>query len=142
MTRWLVVLALLIAPKVAQADITAPEAVVDLSIFDIGRTTVVMHFTAPHEDGSSGGAVSVYDIRYSTSPITDLDTFNTATKFLEIPTPPQSPGSTECADTYGLAYSTFYYVAMRSRDDVGLWSPLSNVVSFHTHNTGPDPYCP
>ena len=142
MKRFFFTLALLVVPALASAqDTCAPEIVTDVSAFMIGRTSVILHFTAPHEDCSSCGAVSEYAIRYSTSTITESN-FWSATAFSELPSPPQSPGNTECADTIGLSPGTTYYVALKSKDDGNNWSAVSNVVSFTTHTTGTSPVCP
>jgi len=140
MKRHLLVLTLLLVPTLALAtDTCAPEIVTSLTP-NIGRTSVVVQFPAPHQDCGSGGAVSEYSIRYSLSTITEQN-FWSATAFTDIPSLPQSPGTTECADALGLSQGTTYYVAMKSKDSAGNWSALSTVISFTTHTSGTSPVC-
>jgi len=132
---------LLCAPVLALAqDVCAPEATTNLSVSAIGRFSVVVSFSAPHQDCSSGGAVSEYAVRIFSSSPTE-QTFWGGTAFTDVPAVPGTPGFTECADALSLSQGTTYYVAMKSKDSAGNWSPVSNVVSFTTHTTGTSPVC-
>src|SRR5690349_16079077 len=113
MKRYLLSMLLLLLPAVALAqDTCAPEMVTSLSAALIGRNSVVLHFTAPHSDCSSGGAVAEYAVRYSTSTITEQN-FWLANAASDVPGTPASPGSTECADVVTLTQGTTYYAALK-----------------------------
>jgi hypothetical protein len=93
-------------------------------------------WTAPGDDGWSGRA-EAYDLRYSTSPITEAS-FTNATPVAGVP-PPGRGGSEECVTVEGLASEPIYYFALRARDEAGNWSPLSNVATFPTQHAGVTP---
>ena len=118
-------------------DTTAPEKVTDLmGIESEGRITG-LQWTAPHEDGSIGGAVSQYEIRYFTSAITDA---NWASASVCSGTPP-SPGTPGTTENFTLNLGDFtagatYYFALKSADEVPNWSVVSNSPS------GIAPSCP
>ncbi len=88
---------------------------------------LLLTWQAPHEDGPNGGAVSEYDVRYSTGPIDDGN-FNGASIASGIPSP-SAPETEEVFNVTGLAAGTTYYFAIKSKDDSDNWSPLSNVES-------------
>ncbi len=115
----------------------APNAIADLSIQSVvGRTTLVLNWTAPADDGWTGPAEK-YEIRYSTSPITAAN-FSSATLWPVEATPiPSAPGTAECLGLYGLIVCRTYYVAIKSkRVDPGGWSDISNLPSRSTKCTG------
>ncbi|MFH2036335.1 MAG: fibronectin type III domain-containing protein, partial [Candidatus Zixiibacteriota bacterium] len=91
--------------------------------------SVTLSWTAPGDDGTTGAA-AVYDIRYSTSVITDLN-WDLATQVDGEPSP-QMAGTTEELTIVGLEPSTVYYFAIKSADEIPNWSVLSNVVSITT----------
>lgn len=90
---------------------------------------VTLNWTAPGDDGNTGSA-SFYDIRYSTSPITDGN-WEASDQASGEPDP-QVAGSTESFAVTGLSPSTTYYFAIKTGDEVPNWSPLSNVISVAT----------
>jgi hypothetical protein len=106
-----------------------PAAVSDLSVTDVSATTVELTLTAPGADGSVGTSTA-YDLRYSTSNITEGN-WDSATQAAGEPTP-QVAGSTETITVSGLAPNTLYYFAMKASDEVFSTSTLSNVVSTTT----------
>ena len=112
---WLLVavllLLLLVAPAIARAQ----------------ADTLTLGWTAPGDDGSLGAASS-YEIRMSTSPITPAN-FASAT-VLASPPAPRPAGERQEFVVRGLNRANEYWFAVRSRDDVGNWSPLSNVVHW------------
>ena len=89
--------------------------------------SVTLGWTAPGDDGRIGRAQH-YELRYSTSPIT-ASNFSSATLVGGVP-PPAPSGSMERFTITGLDLQTFYYFALKSRDDAGNWSALSNVVVY------------
>lgn len=105
-------------------DITPPAAVMDLAALNPSANSVDLTWTAPGDDVSTGTATS-YDVRYATSPITDL-TWAVATQATGEPLPSPA-GSAESMTVTGLVPNTTYYFALRTSDEVPNTSALSNV---------------
>jgi hypothetical protein len=105
-------------------DQTAPAAVTDLTFSNVAYTSLDLKWTAPGDDGTSGQAIS-YEVRTSTSSIT-LSSWNTATPVTGLPTP-KPAGGKETFTVSGLTAKTTYYFALRTLDEVGNISSLSNV---------------
>jgi len=84
-------------------------------------------WTAPGDDGKVGRA-QVYSLRYSTAPITESN-FAIATQVSGVPAPGAS-GAIENVTVTGLVQNTTYYFALKTRDEAGNWSALSNVVRY------------
>jgi chitodextrinase len=95
-----------------------------------GSGRVPLTWVASGDDGSTGTAMA-YDLRYSTSPITDDATFNAATKVNNVPAP-QVSGSTETFTVLYLQGSTTYWFAIKAVDKGNNTSPLSNVITTTT----------
>ncbi len=111
-------------------DTTPPEAIADLAAGGATCTTISISWSAPHEDGGSGGAVSSYDIRYGIGDIASVE-WDSLESVADAP-PPHSPGSRESYLLRGLQEGTTYSVAIRAVDDARLASGISNVASAHT----------
>lgn len=107
-------------------DTTPPDAVSDLVILDITTTTVALEWTAPadHRDDGSSGPVDAYDLRRSDVAITGAN-FAQATAVSSIPAPLPA-GQRHRLDVAGLTPGTRYWFALKSRDDLGNWSALSD----------------
>ena len=103
---------LLFAPLIAQGQ---------------GVDTVVVRWTAPGDDGSLGTAAN-YDLRFSLSQINDSN-FNSATPVNGLPAP-RVAGSREQVTVRGLVRGTTYWFALKTRDDEGNLSPISNLVRW------------
>jgi len=86
---------------------------------------VTVSWTATGDDGSVGTA-SYYDIRYSTSFISESNWYS-ATKVVVVPTP-GGAGTPEQFEVCGLDYGTTYTIAIKAADEMYNWSALSNVV--------------
>lgn len=108
-------------------DDTPPEAIA-LNASNNGMTEVVLTWIAPADSGN--GSATFYDIRYSTSPISEGN-FDDATAVANPPAP-QPAGSAESYTVSGLAPGTTYYFAIKSADFFGNESAISNVVSVTT----------
>jgi len=96
-------------------------------------STVVLHWTAPGDDGIVGRATS-YALRYRSTAITGTDTtswWNAATPATGLPIPGVS-GSTDSVRVRGLIPLTTYYFVVRAADEVPNWSGFSNVASRTT----------
>lgn len=92
-----------------------------------GADSLVLRWTAPGDDGDVGTA-AYYELRMSASPITAAN-FSSA---LIVPgTPdPQVAGTVQFFTVRGLQRGTPYWFAIRTMDETGNWSPISNVVQF------------
>jgi hypothetical protein len=88
---------------------------------------LTLTWTSPGDDGASGTA-AFYDLRYSTSPITDEAQFGGATTLDGEPSP-QSAGSAASFSFEPPEEGVTLYFRMKAFDDVGNPSPLSNQAS-------------
>jgi len=111
-------------------DGSPPDPITDLAALNPDSTTIDLTWTAPGDDGDQGRATR-YDLRYSTTPITD-ENWDGATEVDGEPAP-QDAGNTEYFTVTDLASSTLYYLAVKTYDEGNNVSPLSNVV-FETTN--------
>lgn len=91
-------------------------------------------WTAPGDDSLTGRATQ-YDLRYSTASITAAN-FASATRVTGMAAPGVS-GATETVAVTGLSPATTYYFAIKTGDDAGNWSLVSNVPSKAT-SAAPD----
>lgn len=110
-------------------DTTRPAAVTNLSAAKAATTIVLLTWSAPGDDGSTGTAAG-YDIRYSTSAITEAN-WASATQVTGEPVPGIA-GSSQSMFIRGLKSFTTYYFAMKASDEVPNLSGLSNIVSVTT----------
>jgi hypothetical protein len=101
--------------------------------------SVTLFWTAPGDDSLLGRATA-YDLRYSTSTITTAN-FGNATQVTGLPTP-QASGAAERYTVSGLTGGQNYYFCIRTRDEVGNWSGISNVVFTPARTAGVDPDAP
>jgi len=114
LARWLVLLPLLPCCLVA----TPPSAVL------AAATPFTILWTAPGDDGLVGRA-SMYELRYSTLPISPAN-FWLATKIPGLPLPGIA-GTQQSFVVPGLFDSVGYYLAIKTVDEAGNWSAISNV---------------
>lgn len=110
----------------------SPSDVLDLVATAIDNTSFRLSWTAPGDDGTKGTA-SGYDIRYSTSPITDQN-WNSAIEVVGEPSP-KPYGQIETIDVVGLNSGTNYFFALKTVDDVPNWSGISNVAPGLEYNS-------
>jgi hypothetical protein len=115
-------------------DVTDPSAVLDLEA-SVAYNMVSLTWTAPGDDGDIGTA-SIYDVRYDLVEILDDDAFEAATQAEGEPAP-QVSGSIETFLVTNLASDTPYFFAMKSIDDAGRDSELSNLASATTGPPAP-----
>ncbi len=138
------------------SDQTAPAAVSTLSASQGGTGQINLSWTAPGDDGSTGTAWR-YQIKYSTAPIVESVTgwpdwtppvpqtvndwktrtsallatqrpFVSAINVLDLPAP-ASAGTQQSKTVSGLTSSTTYYFAIKTLDEAGNLSSISNVAS-------------
>ena len=118
-----------LATKTTSGDAVPPSTVADLSVTNRTGNSISVRWTAPGDDGAVGTA-SIYDIRYSTSTITTAN-WGSATQATAEPAPAVA-GTQQTYTLSGLAGSQTYYVAIRTTDDRGNVSVISNVVNATT----------
>ena len=88
--------------------------------------TITLHWTAPGDDSLTGRATT-YDLRYSLAPIT-AQNFSSA---IRVPTgQPLMAGSRETYSIPGLLYNSYYRFALKTADEAGNWSAMSNVITL------------
>lgn len=114
-------------------DTTRPAKVTDLKVASSTGNTLTLAWTASGDDGTVNRA-SYYDIRYSTTPISDA-TWNDATKITNPPVP-SAPGLTESYVVLDLTAQTKYYFALKTADEMNNWSSLSNIANGTTSSGG------
>jgi hypothetical protein len=107
-------------------DTIPPAAITDLAVIDGAAGSLTLTWTASGEDGVLGTA-AVYDLRYSSSPIT-LAGWDSATA-AEGELAPREAGRAETLLVEGLVADSSYFFALRTSDDHGNVSGLSNIVS-------------
>ncbi len=111
-------------------DVWPPIAVTDLTVRTLSDSAVEVSWTAPGDDSTAGRAAR-YELRFATSP---PDTGHLEAWFLNAtPVPglpaPKPADSLEAQIVTGLQPMTTYYFALRSYDDAGNASPISNIAS-------------
>ncbi|MDO8740774.1 MAG: fibronectin type III domain-containing protein [Candidatus Woesearchaeota archaeon] len=104
-------------------DNIPPNMVTDLRVTSTSENSIILEWTSPGDDGTSGTASS-YDIRYSTSSITESN-WNSATKWQEKQNP-QPAGAIEIRTITGLSPGMKYYFALNAIDDKGNIALISN----------------
>ncbi|MFH0972312.1 MAG: fibronectin type III domain-containing protein [Candidatus Micrarchaeota archaeon] len=121
-------------------DRTPPSAILDLQATFQTGTSILLQWTAPGNDGSSGTA-RIYDVRYSINTINDAN-WASATKALGEPNPLIAGTPQSMIISVGSGVSELHF-AIKSYDDVPLESPLSNIAiainPFLTDATPPGP---
>jgi chitodextrinase len=126
----------LISNVISKATTAAPDtlrpAAASVAVSAVTDSTATLAWTAVGDDSLSGTATS-YDIRYSTAPITAAN-FSSATAATGGPTP-AAPGTAQSLIVRGLSRQVTYYFALRTADEAGNRSALSNVPSATTTDT-------
>jgi hypothetical protein len=123
-----------IATRTTASDVIPPANIMDLATSNPTGNSIRLSWTAPGDDSSSGIA-SQYDIRYSTSPITNAN-WASATQVSGEPAPLPA-GTQQTFTVTGLQNQQTYYFAIKTADEVPNWSGLSNVPSGTTLDTIP-----
>jgi len=105
-------------------DGVAPAAVSDLAVTVVSSDSITLSWTAPGDDGITGMSSS-YDLRYTTIGAITEDGFNAATQAQGEPVP-QAAGGAETFMLTGLTPGTTYFFGVRTTDEAGNVSGLSN----------------
>ena len=114
------------------SDVTAPGAIANLATGAVTANSIVLTWTAPGNDGTTGTAFQ-YDVRYSTATITEGN-FAAATTVTGEPAPVAAGGAQTMTVT-GLTANTPYFFAIKASDLVPNWSAISNIANGSTSNT-------
>lgn len=96
-------------------------------------TPFTLIWTAPGDDGTAGTATG-YELRYSAQLLTAAN-FLLATRITGLPAP-AAAGTRQSFVVNGLADGITWYLALRTIDDVGNWSSVSNVVTRASVTSG------
>lgn len=91
--------------------------------------SLTVTWTAPGDDSITGTASS-YDIRYSETPLTKTNWIS-AKQVVGEPVP-KPAGSTESFTVLGLSPGVTYFIAIKTCDEAGNWSGISNIASATT----------
>lgn len=113
-------------------DLIAPAQTQDLEMSGNRYESITLAWTAPGDDGTSGTATS-YDLRYSTSPISE-ENWDAAIQAGNEPAPGVS-GTIESIEVNDLEFNSIYYFALKTTDKAGNVSELSNVVAANTRDS-------
>jgi hypothetical protein len=112
-----------------ETDTTPPAGIVDLAASGGTPCSMTLSWTATGDDGVVGRAAS-YDLRYSTSPISEADWTQAAR--CEGEPEPDSSGASEQFTALGLAAGTQYFFRVVTVDESQNISDLSNTASAVT----------
>jgi hypothetical protein len=112
-----------------EADIIAPAAISDLSVAAVRPISIELSWSATGDDENEGTA-TLYDLRYSQSPITE-DNWELVARYNNMPTPLVA-GTQQSVIVIGLKPLTKYYFAIKALDEQNNASDISNVVSATT----------
>ncbi|MEK7274972.1 MAG: CARDB domain-containing protein [Candidatus Desantisbacteria bacterium] len=114
-------------------DTTPPGTITNLSLAAADVTSIAVTWTAPGDDAYAGTATA-YDIRYAAAMITE-DNWGLAVQAAG-EHEPKPAGETETFTITNLQPCTTYYAAIKTGDNTGLWSGLSNITSATTLSAG------
>ena len=125
-----------ISNVVSRTTAVAPDVIrpapLAIAVSAFNDTSATLQWVAVGDDSLTGTATS-YDVRYSTSPITNAN-WASATQSSGEPAPASS-GTTQSFQVRGLSRQVTYYFAAKVTDDSGNVSALSNVPSVTTPDT-------
>ncbi len=122
------VLGTVIAVRVTLPPVDQPAFIPAVLARDVSNS-VLLNWTAPGDDASVGTATS-YHVRYSTSGLNE-GTWSAAT----VATGPPTPGVVGTAESFyvdNLPPKTTYYFAVKTVDEAGNTSAISNIASATT----------
>jgi hypothetical protein len=107
-------------------------AISDLSLVDCTMNQIEVGWTAPAQ--AANAPAKDYEVRYSTSPITDAN-WGSATFCVYCGTAPTDPGSWQTEWVSSLSSCTFYYIGIKYRNCDNTYSPVSNNAYIRTKCT-------
>jgi parallel beta-helix repeat protein len=116
-------------------DATAPAAIADLHALSMSSSGTEIRWTAPGDSVNTGTAQAYY-IKYATTAITNDATYNSAALGAVLAC--QVAGSTETFVLNLPSHSTTYWIAIKTVDEAGNYSALSNIISVRTASQDPN----
>jgi hypothetical protein len=122
--------------QVLVPDVTPPDAIGDLAAANPTLDTADVSWSSPADDDVSGVTAS-FDLRVSTTPITDAN-FASATAVVGEPAPDVA-GTVHQITLTGLTNNTTYHFAVKTTDIAGNVSAISNLPSVTTLAPPPPP---
>ncbi|MBK8231056.1 MAG: fibronectin type III domain-containing protein [Candidatus Eisenbacteria bacterium] len=117
-----------------EPDGDPPIKVNDLEAMVIHTDAVELRWTAPHDTLHVTQRVHTYELRVHTAPVTEG---GSGYRLVTGPNP-SAPGQAEQFTLSGLLPNSQYYLRVRSCDEAGNWSRLSNQLMMTTED-GPPP---
>lgn len=109
-------------------DTQAPASITNLIVGNPTSNSLVLNWTAPQD--SSFGGIASYDIRYSTTPITDGNFSSCQMRLLGGQS--DTAGTPKSYELEGLSFNTLYYFAIKGKDMWGNTAAISNLPSAST----------
>jgi len=123
-------------PPPPDVDSLPPAPVLDLTLLEVHPGTLTLAWTAPGDDGDEGRAAS-YDVRFASTE-EEIRRWEDANEAGGEPSPAMA-GSAETMRIAGLPPATTIFLGLRTTDDAGLVSDLSNLVTATMPDTAPLP---
>ncbi len=118
------------------ADAIPPARVHDLAGSALARAVGSIRWTAPGDDGNLGRA-TLYDLRYSTTPVgADSTAWWNAARLATSEPIPAPAGVPDSCEITGLSPDSTYYLVLRARDEASNWSGYSNVCQMTAASVG------
>ena len=117
------------------ADTAAPGAVSDLAQDSATYYTLTFGWTPTQDDGTTGGAVYAYDVRYIEGTSFDASDWDTATRAYAEASPVDGATVDYCK-IFGLTWNTDYAIRVMAFDEAGNHGAVSELGTGKT--TGPD----
>ncbi len=112
-------------------DEVPPTTITDLAVLSRTSNSITLGWTSPQD--SSVGGVTSYDIRYSTSPITNDSEFDAASSVL-FGGAPDSAGMSKVYEFKNLDFAQGFYFVIKAQDVWANVSDMSNAVYGETYS--------
>jgi len=112
-------------------DRIPPDSISDLKVIRGTSRTIDLTWTAPGDDGKKGRATG-YDLRYSSRPLNSQNWDQAVS--VKNPPKPLNSGKKQQFHLDRLAPNKTYFLGIRTRDEAGSLSALSNIVFFKTES--------
>src|SRR3989339_615542 len=112
-------------------DITPPAAITTLTLSSTTLNSITITWTSPGDDDVTGTATG-YDIRYLQGISISTANWGNAIQASGEVISPQVSGSSETYGLTGLSAGTLYYIGIKSYDESGNYSGISNIIEAMT----------
>lgn len=122
-------------------DEIAPGMPEGLVATGVGATSARFEFSAPGDDGTGGGTVASYEIRYLAGTPMTAQNFVTQGKAAQVRLDPVAAGGVQSFELTGLLPETSYWVGVRALDECTNAGPISIVNIVTTPLEAPSVGC-